>query len=128
MPKLNTTVKSVRIDNDKLEELERRLGSQSINSWLNDQIEAFLSGKPEKTEGKTVAYVEIEEMVTFCGLTMDRFWEDIADKLTSGVLMFEDGGTRVELPKWAEDFRDACHDMCIPVEKAVENAIKAMKK
>ena len=39
MPTANTTVKSVRIDNDKLESLEKILCGKTINAWLNERIE-----------------------------------------------------------------------------------------
>jgi len=47
MPKANTTVKSVRIDNDTLAALEGLLDGQSINSWLNEKIEEAV-GLPSK--------------------------------------------------------------------------------
>ena len=47
MPKLNSTVKSVRLDNDILAELEKRLGGKTYNAWLNEKIAEEL-GKPNK--------------------------------------------------------------------------------
>lgn len=40
MPKLNTTVKSVRLDNDVLSEIE--LNGASFNSWLTETIDMRL--------------------------------------------------------------------------------------
>ena len=130
MPKLNTTVKSVRIENEKLVELEKRLAGRSINSWLNEQITEFLGGKPAKIgcELSSETMGSIREMLGFSGMTFDDLLKDINEKLESGELMLDEGCTRVQMPAWAEAFEEACHDLCIPVEKAAENAIKALKK
>lgn len=42
MPKLNTTVKSVRLDNDVLSEIEGLLDGSSFNSWLTETVEMRL--------------------------------------------------------------------------------------
>lgn len=130
MPKLNTTVKSVRIENEKLGELEKRLAGRSINSWLNEQITEFLGGKPVKIgcELSPETMGSINEMLGFSGMTFDDLLKDINEKLESGELMLDEGCTRVQMPAWAEEFEEACHDLCIPVEKAAESAIKALKK
>lgn len=121
MPKLNTTVKAVRLDNDKLEQIESQLAGKTFNSWLNEVIDDYLApkiilpptGKPSELE-------EIEGMVAFSGLTMKQFWDDIALKLNDGVLMFTSTGTEVACEPWVEKLRDVCRDKGIPVEKVVE--------
>jgi len=130
MPKLNTTVKAVRIDNDKLAEIESRLGGQTFNAWFNEIIDKFLGGSVKKSivnEGKPVIPNELEEiegMVAFSGLTMKQFWDDIAYKLNEGVLMFTSTGTEVACEPWVEEMKDVCKDKGIPVEKAVQMVMK----
>jgi len=124
MPKLNTTVKAVRIDNDKLAEIESRLAGQTFNAWFNEIIDNFLGGKkPMPSEGKPHIPKELEEiegMVAFSGLTMKQFWDDIAVKLNDGVLMFTSIGTEVAGEPWTEDFKDICHDRGISIEQGIE--------
>lgn len=142
MPKKNATVKAVWIDNDILGKFEEKLGGQSINSWLKEQIKAFVEGENStKNEKKGVnpknsknfsanAYDlgEIEEMVTLSGLTMEKFISDLTELMLNGGFDMSGGKLRVVNPSWTEKFEEACHDLCIPVEKAAESAIKGLKK
>ena len=60
MPKANTTVKSVRIDNDKLEALEKMLDGKTINAWLNERIEEAV-GLPSKSFRSTADFSGIPD-------------------------------------------------------------------
>lgn len=127
MPKVNSTVKSVRIDNATLSELERRLGGQSINSWLNEQIESYLSGGKPHIE-KNTALMDIEQMASLSGMRLDEVIEEIDRLMNEGVLQLHRERITVEKPAWVERFEEACHEKCLDVEKVVENAIKAIQR
>jgi len=103
MPKLNTTVKSVRIDNDKLAELEGRLGGKTINAWLNEQIECYLSGgkgdkgvNPQKKSEKSGLtpnkdLEEIDSMAKFFGMDGGELLKIICAGLEEGELTIKNG-------------------------------------
>ena len=138
MPKKNSTVKAVRIDNDKLAELEGKLGEQTINSWLNEQIEKFLSAgrnepkgvNPSKNSQKSSEspYLEeIEEMVRVSGMTMEEFYRDLDELMIEGTIDMS-GKLSVKLPEWAEEITETCRDCGIRVEEAMAKAAKALRK
>lgn len=135
MPKLNTTVKSVRIDNDKLAELEERLGSQSINSWLNEQILTYLDEKTSENKNMEKEVNpdipawrgDLNSMLGLGGMSFDEFMEIIYGWVCDGTIDLTDG-VGLKEPGWVTDFRETCHDLCIPVDKAVESACKALRK
>lgn len=132
MPKLNTTVKAVRIDNDKLSDLITRLDGQTINAWLNNQIDSYLN---HKTESKGVNPIDdnvppdvwenIVSMAEFCDGGLTGLLMAVNKMLEDGVL---DTDLRVHKEKWVENFEETCHEFGLPVEKAAESAMKALKK
>lgn len=130
MPKLNSTVKSVRVDNEKLAELERRLGDKSINAWLNEQIEGFLNGSVtrEVNPVKSPVMEDIETMVGLSGMVLDDFWKEICGLMEDGNIEISSVGVQLVSEAWVEDFKEACHDRGLPVEKVAESAIKAVKR
>lgn len=129
MPKLNTTVKAVRIDNDKLAELTRRLGGQTINSWLNNQIDCYLENKSEQKgvnpDVPPDVWENIVSMAEFCEGGLNGLLLAVNRMLEEGIL---DTDLRVRKEKWVENFEEACHEKGLPVEKAAEGAIKALKR
>lgn len=129
MPKLNTTVKAVRIDNDKLAELTKRLGGQTINSWLNNQIDCYLENKAEQKgvnpDVSTDVWENIVSMAEFCEGGLNGLLLAVNRMLEEGIL---DTDLRVRKEKWVESFEEACHEQGIPVEKAAEGAIKVLKR
>ena len=129
MPKLNTTVKAVRIDNDKLAELEKRLAGRSINSWMNEQISLYLENKsPMAKEGRpTFDTAELDGMASCLGISGNELLHQVVEGLSEGTLTVSEGKVRGYTP-WVEEFEDVCHDLCIPVEKAVERAIKDLRR
>ena len=128
MPKLNTTVKAVRIDNDILERLERRLEGKSFNAWMNEQIVSCLdSQKTDAKVGKPLFdMTELEDMAGCFGMSGEELLHGVVEGLNDGVLTVENGAVKGYTP-WADEFEAVCHDLCIPVEKAAENAIKALR-
>lgn len=131
MPKLNSTVKSVRIDDEKLAELEKRLGGKSINAWFNEQIDGFLDNSSVKREVnpvKSSVMEEIETMVGLSGMDAEDFWKEICRLLEDGVLEMSPSGVNPVSEPWAESLKETCHDLCVSVEKASEAACKALRK
>ncbi len=132
MPKLNSTVKAVRIDNDKLAELEQRLNGKTINSWLNEQITEFIEGKPVKISEKSEAspnndLKEVESMANFFGLTLDKMLSKICEGLTDGTLTIENGKV-VGVPEIdLENLKEACHDRGIGMQEAIDKTVKNLR-
>ena len=131
MPKLNTTVKSVRIDNDKLEELEKRLGGRSINSWLNEQIVEYLTGKPQKTEKNLFpegAVKEIGLMANYFGVGVDELFDAIFTGLEEGYLSMENGKV-IGVPEIdLDEFKEACKDIGAEPEAVLKKAVASLRK
>lgn len=139
MPKKNSTVKAVRIDNDILAELEAKLGERTINSWLNEQIEGYVRGSEnepkwvnpqnfEKSRSASPELRDIEQMVSLSGLTMDDFYTQIDGLMNEGSFNLTGGKISINYPNWFNDFVETCHDCSVPVEEAIKRATKALRK
>lgn len=142
MPKVNTTVKAVRVDNDRLAELEERLGNQTFNSWMNGQIMRFLEVTPcSENEVKGVnpskipenfsatPYMsDIEEMLTVSGMTTETFLSDIAEMMNNGEFDLSGKNVKIIYPSHIEEFIETCHDCCLSEEEAFRKATKALRK
>jgi hypothetical protein len=130
MPKLNTTVKSVRIDNDKLATLERMLGERSINSWMNEKIEEMVAGKP-KAEGLPYGInqsdlEDLDTMAAFCGGSVGAMIHLLDEGMNDGSLYIE-GGRIVGRPLIDLDgFLEACHDAGADPQKVLDKAAKGI--
>lgn len=138
MPKLNTTVKSVRIDNDKLELLEKRLGGRSINSWLNEQIAEYLAGKPENSEKNvslTAKYgineddlAEMDSMRMFMGGSVGVMIRGITEALCEGRILYENGRF-IGMPEIdLDEFKEACRDIGMKPEEVLEKATQNIRR
>lgn len=136
MASTKTRTKTIRLANeaaDFYEKVPLNRVAESVYGLLNEGKLEF-DGESVKIVGGVDVYTEsevmrsIREMLGFSGMTFDDLLKDINEKLESGELMLDEGSTRVQMPAWAEEFEEACHDLCIPVEKAAESAIKALKK
>lgn len=133
MPKLNTTVKAVRVDNDKLAELEKRLCGQTINSWLNEQIDTFLEkktpNKPSKSDVFSVVPKEVMEnivsMSDFCDGGLAGLMTALNGMLEDGIL---DTDLSIHRDEWIVKFEDFCREKGMPVEKVADKAIAVLKR
>jgi len=141
MPRKNATVKAVWIDNDILAEFEQKLGGQSINSWLKEQIEGFVSGKtvdkndPERVNPKnskkssaTPLNEDIEEMLSVSGLPVEKFLDDLTEMMNDGSFDLSGGKLSIVYPSYISEFEETCHDCGIPVEDAMKKAAKALRR
>ena len=137
MPKANTTVKAVRVDNDKLEALEKMLNGRTINSWLNEKIEEAVSF-PVSENKKRIPEVnpfdlpedalrDIESMSSLSGTTLRGAIEEFDRLLNDGTLIIGKTIT-VGLPRWVDRFISACEDKCLDVERVGENAVKSIER
>jgi predicted HicB family RNase H-like nuclease len=127
MPKKNSTVKAVRIDNDKLALLEGRLGDQSINSWMNERIEKFLQGE-EEGKPQTKEIKELTSMTTYYGLTNEEFVRMVVRGLTDGYLTVE-GGMVVGTPKMQlDEFIDACHERGLEPQETLDRTTVTLRR
>ena len=133
MPKLNTTVKAVRIDNDKLAELEQKLAGRSINSWLNEKITEFIEGKPLKTEKILEAspnrdMEEIESMARYFGITAENLLKMVCDGLGEGELSVENGKIVGKPMIDLENYLDACHEVGADPQKVLDKATQGVRR
>lgn len=137
MPKLNTTVKSVRVENEKLAELEQKLAGRSINSWLNEAITEFLEGKPRvNPDFSELPYgidkKDLDDMSTMAGFVGGnmRIMIHLLDiGLNEGVFEVRDGKLIAhDLTLRTDDFKEVCHDMGLDCQKVLDEATKKLRK
>lgn len=138
MPKLNSTVKSVRIDNIKLAELEEKIGEKSINAWLNECIERFLSGEevgmPQYNPNAKSKYAideavldDLATMQSFAGGSVGEMIRRFDEALNAGLIVCE-GGQFKGMPEiYLDDFKDKCRDLNIDPQKAIDKWVKEMR-
>ena len=137
MPKLNTTVKAVRIDNDKLAELERSLGGQSINSWLNEKITEHLAGKPVvmgTVSGELPYGIQretLDDLATMCSFmggnlnTMLSLFDEAAN---TGEIYFENGRLMGKPPINLDKFLEACREVGADPQKVLDKATAGIRR
>lgn len=136
MASTKTRPKTVRITNEAADFYEgvplNRVAESVCGLLKNGKLE--FDGESVKIVVRGDVYTEsevmrsIREMLGFTEMTFDDLLKDINEKLESGELMLDEGCTRVQMPAWAEEFEETCHDLCIPVEKAAEKAIRELRK
>ena len=140
MPKLNTTVKAVRIDNEKLAELENRLGGQTINSWLNEKITEYLGGKPIKSDEKTGAspkypygikgenIEELNSMAMFMGGTVGEMIRLFLEAVSDGTIAYQNGRYVGTPDLELDNFKEACHEMGVDAQKVLDKATQGVRR
>lgn len=70
----------------------------------------------------------LKEMASCSGISYDDLVLGLSDLLEEGKIIIENGSVSVGSAEWVGEFESVCHDLCIPVEKAAESAIKALKR
>lgn len=106
MPKLNTTVKSVRVDNEKIDELEKRLNGQTFNSWLNEVIDEYLNGSSGTFSSKNGR--DLSEMLSCFKKSESEFIDDVHELMENGTLTYENGRLTIDLGFDYQPFLDFC--------------------
>ena len=94
---------------------ELKIASENdVHTEKNDKISGFAS--------------ELEDMASCAGISMEDFVSSLYGMIENGTIVIGKTSLSVCTSDWAEEFENTCHDLCIPVEKAAESAIKALKK
>lgn len=139
--KKDRTVK-LRISEDLYEDLAM-MGSNLSETIRNILKNGFVSVPQNTTEEKTedisvpqnditpemkAVMADIEEMALCFGITLEDMAGQFCEMLNDGSLVVEGGVLQSAGEDWVMRFKETCHDMCVPVDKAAESAIKALKK
>lgn len=141
MASTKTVSKGIRITN----EADEYYRHKPLNRIVEGLIPLFESGKLEfdgegvkicgdmgaHTQNKgdyTDVLADIESMALCFGLTLEEMTGQFCEMLNDGSLTVEGGVLQPVEEGWIENFRETCHDLCIPVEKAGESAVKALRK
>lgn len=148
MPKLNTTVKSVRIDNEVWEELNERLDC-TFNEWANGVITDFLEGKPlipngkvnseSEPEGKPFEvddectidpadYENLRQMGSFLGYTPREMVHMLAVGLEKGTVTIRDGQIVGQTDLNLDALEEVCHEKGLEMQKAIDKAVLMLWK
>lgn len=129
MPSIGSKTKTVRFYAEDLEKIEGLVGE---GMTFSGAVHRLISENPGRSTGVpskiTDIVAEFDEMASCSGISLDDLVGGIFSLLEDGTLMIENGSLTVGKPGWADDFENVCHDLCIPVEKAAESAIKALKR
>lgn len=128
MPSIGSKTKTVRFYAEDLEQIEGLVAEGMTFSGAVHRLISEKSGKSVGTPSKIEGIIgEFDEMASCSGISLDDLVNGIFTLLEDGTLMIENGSVVVSFG-WASEFESVCHDLCIPVEKAAEGAIKALRK
>ena len=121
----------LRISEDLYSVLRTRGGnlSETIREILKNagsENEKANSSVPQNNYSASIK--ELEGMASCSGLSVEELITGMLDLLESGDILIQNGKLGVCTSDWAGEFENTCHDLCIPVEKAAESAIKALKR
>lgn len=137
MASTKTVSKGIRITN----EAALYFDGQPLNRMVEGMIPLLESGelvydgelKISGSNGVHTGNVEeiisdFDEMASCSGISLEELVGGLFSLLEEGMIVIEKGELSVVTPEWATEFENVCHDLCIPVEKASEGAIKALKR
>lgn len=130
MPTLGSKTRTIRVYPDDLERIEALVGQGMTFSGAVHQL---ISGNGSKNEKKSPsvsddAIKEMRGMAECCGVEFETLVHNLLSLLEDGTLIIDGDRIRVQAAKWAADFEETCHEQGVPVEKAAESAIKALKR
>lgn len=139
MASTKTQIKAIRIANETAEYFEGKPLNRYVECLhrLAESGAVVLDGEEVKisggntgvnTDGMGYTLAGLEEMASFGGMTLEEFVEQIYGLLEEGMLLIDGSKIVCAVPGWAGEFENVCHDLCVPVEKAAEGAIKALKR
>lgn len=125
-----TRTKTIRIANETADYFE----DKPLNRIVENVHELMKSGKAS-FDGQSLKFDvdtdvdtmnELEEMALCFGMTGEELLHQTVESLNEGTVTVNEGKL-VGYTPWVEKFESVCHDLCIPVEKACEIAIKALR-
>lgn len=133
MPTIGSITKTVRINAEDLAVIERIMADEKV-SW-SGAIHFLVGnrGTPSKKSQKSEAspnndLKEVESMANFFGLTLNEMLSKICEGLTDGTLTIENGRI-VGVPEVdLENFKEACHEKGIDLQKALDKATQSIRR
>lgn len=139
MASTKTRTKTIRLANESADFYEKvplNRVAESVHRLLEEKKLIF-DGEEIKIPSDMSVHTEngpipawrgdLNSMLGLGGMSFEEFMEIIYGWVCDGTIDLTDG-VGLKEPSWVTDFRDACHDLCIPVDKAVESACKALRK
>lgn len=128
MPSIGSITKTVRFYAEDLEQIEGLVAEGMTFSGAVHRLISENSGKSVGTPSKIEEIIAgFDEMASCSGISLDDLVSGLFALLEDGSITIENGVLSAGGP-WASEFESVCHDLCIPVEKAAEGAIKALKR
>lgn len=138
MASTKTQIKPIRIANETAEFFE----GKPLNRYVECIHRLVESGELTLSDEEIViqknnnagggVYTEImgefDEMASCCGMTLEELVGGLFSLLEEGAVVIDNGALTTAKSGWVADFENACHDLCIPVEKAAAGAIKNLKR
>ena len=148
MASTKTRTKTIRLANETAEYFEKLPLNRIVECVhsLLERGELELDGEGIKISSKSGVHTDImsqtekisssandiltdfDEMASCSGISLEELVSGLFSLLEDGMIVIENGELSVVTPEWATEFENVCHDLCIPVEKAADGAIKALKR
>lgn len=126
MPTLGSKTRTIRVYPDDLERIETLMGQGMTFSGAVHHLIGSKNEKPVSYQDDAIK--EIRGMAECCGVEFETLVHNLLGLLEDGTLMIDGDRIRVQGTKWATEFEETCHELGLPVEKAAESAIKALRK
>ena len=136
MASTKTRIKPIRIANETADYFEGKPLNRMVESihHLLERGDISFDGEEIKISGGVYSpsiintMNDIEEMALCFGITLEEMAGQFCEMLNDGSLVVEGGVLMSSEDGWVKEFKETCHDMCIPEEKAGESVVKALRK
>lgn len=137
MASTKTSTKTIRIANETAEYFEGKPLNRAVecihrlleNGKLTfDGEEIKISGDMGVHTGSKDDMAVLDEMAMCFGVSSEEMLSKVVEALENGEFTFVGGRIVAVEEPWVDAFRETCHDLCIPVDKACESAIKALRR
>lgn len=100
--------------------------SETIRNIIKGGNKSSESFVPQNEIEKVVD--ELGDMASCCGIPLDNMVHQVYGMLEDGRIEIVNGTLGSKNEDWVDNFKEACRDRGVPVEKAAESAIKALKR
>ena len=109
---------SVRLPNETIEEIEKRL--KKDGKTLRDLLTEYALGENlAEIPSVNTDLAEIESMMPFFHITLEEFIPLLCSAMTEGQITVEEGEIKTRDSLDMDDFYDACHEAGVDPQKAV---------